>query len=149
MGKGEITTLLYSFLPVFISYLINPWKPNFRIKSSGEILSAHCNCMAGLAEVCTHVASLLFWTEISIKIRESSTVTDRAAFWVAPSNPSNLQLQKIQDIYFRAPKRKKREIFCCIQDDQQLDKSKKKKKMLIRDSFLNLPKMNYMNFYWS
>ena len=36
-------------------------------RSSGEILSPHCNCMAGLAEVCIHVAFLLFWTEISIK----------------------------------------------------------------------------------
>ena len=50
--------------------------------------------MAGLAEFCTHVASLLFWTEFSIKISESSTVTDRAAYWVAPSNKSYLQPQK-------------------------------------------------------
>ena len=54
--------------------------------------------MAGWAEICTHVASLLFWTEILIKIRESSTVT--AAYQVAPSNPSHLQPQKIQDIDF-------------------------------------------------
>ena len=65
------------------------------------------NCMTGLAEVCTLVASLLFWTEISIKIRESSTATDRAAYWVAPSNSRHFQPQKIQDIDFRAPKRKK------------------------------------------
>ena len=52
--------------------------------------------MAGLAEFCTHVACSLFWTEISIKISESSTVTDRAAYWVAPSNPSYLQPQKKQ-----------------------------------------------------
>ena len=83
--------------------------------------------MAGLAEVCTHVASFLFWTEISIKIRESSTVTDRAASWVAPSNPSHLQPQKIQDTDFGAPKRKKLEILHCIQEDQQLDKRKEKK----------------------
>ena len=50
--------------------------------------------MAGLAEFCTHVASSLFWTEISIKISESSIVTDRAAYWVAQSNPSYLQPQK-------------------------------------------------------
>ena len=67
-------------------------------RSSGEILSEHCNCMAGLAEVCTHVASLLFWTEISIKIREFSTVTDPAAYLIAPSNPSHVQPQKIRDI---------------------------------------------------
>ena len=36
--------------------------------NSGENLSAHCNCMAGLAEVCTAVASIFFWTQISIKV---------------------------------------------------------------------------------
>ena len=62
---------------------LEPW---LIARSSGEILSAHTNLMAGLAEVCTHVASLLFWTEISIKFRESSTVTDQATYWVEPSN---------------------------------------------------------------
>ena len=75
-----------------------PLEPWLIARSSGEILSAHSNLMAGLAEVCTHVASLLFWTEISIKIRESSTVTDPAAYWIAPSNPSDVQPQKIRDI---------------------------------------------------
>ena len=69
---------------------LEPWVIN---RSSGEILSVRCNCMADLAEVCTHVASLLFWTEISIKIIGSSTVTDRTAYWVAPSNLSHLQPQ--------------------------------------------------------
>ena len=76
-----------------------PLEPWVIARSSGEILPAHCNCMTGLAEVGTHVASLLK------KNRESSTVTDRAAYWVAPS--SHLQPQKIQDIDFRAPKKKK------------------------------------------
>ena len=104
-----------------------PLEPWVIARSSREIVSAHCNCMAGLAETCTHVASLLFCTEISIKIRESSTVRDRAAYWVAPSNSSHLQPQKIQHIDFRAPKRKKHEILHCIKEDQQLDKSKEKK----------------------
>ena len=80
--------------------------------------------MAGLAEFCTHVASSLFWTEISIKISESSTVTDRAAYWVAQSNPSYLQPQKKTN---NNNKTKKREILHCIQEDQHLDKSKEKK----------------------
>ena len=54
---------------------------------SAQILSEHYNCMAGLAEVCTHVSSLLFCPESSIKM---STVRERAAYWVAPSNPSHL-----------------------------------------------------------
>ena len=99
--------------------------------------------MAGLAEFCTHVACSLFWTEISIKISESSTVTDRAAYWVAPSNPSYLQPQKKQKQKTKKTKKKQnktkkqkqktkqkkktREILHCIQEDQHLDKSKEKK----------------------
>ena len=43
--------------------------------------------MAGLAEACTHIAAILFWVEMSIKIRNSKTVTDKLAYWVNPSMP--------------------------------------------------------------
>ena len=101
--------------------------------------------MAGLADVCTHVASLLFWTEISIKFRESSTVTDRAAYWVAPSNLNHLQPQKSQGINFRAPKRKKFEILHCIQEDQQLDKSKEKKEKNVKERLVSKPNQNELH----
>ena len=102
--------------------------------------------MAGLAEFCTHVASLPFRIETSIKIRESSTVTDRAAYWVTPSNPSHLQPQKIQDIDFGAPKRKKREILHCIQEDQQLDKSKEKN---VTERVVSKPTQNELHEFLS
>ena len=118
-------------------------------ESSGKNLYAHYNCMAGLAEVCTHVTSLLFWTEISVKIRESSTVTDWAAYWVAPSNPSHLQPPKIHDINFWAQKKKVKFSIVFKMINNWIKVRGKKKKMSRRDSFLNLPKMNYMSFYWS
>ena len=40
--------------------------------------------MAGLAKVCAHIASILFWLEFTVKRRESMTVTDKA-YWVASS----------------------------------------------------------------
>ena len=105
-----------------------PLEPWVIARSSREIVSTHCNCMTGLAETCTHVASLLFCTEISIKIRESSTVTDQAAYWDAPSNPSHLQPQKIQHIDFRAPKRKKHESSIVLKRINNWIKVRKKKK---------------------
>ena len=42
--------------------------------------------MAGLAEACTHIAALLFWVEMLIKIHNSKTVTDKQAYWVSPPN---------------------------------------------------------------
>ena len=99
-------------------------------RNTGEIICGHCNCMAGLAEACTHVASLLFWVEISIKIRDSATVTDKAAYWVAPSNPSKLKPSEIQDINFRAPSRKKKELLIdldCTEEHEDGEKEKNAK----------------------
>ena len=42
--------------------------------------------MTGLVETCTHVAALLFWVEMVIKIHNSKTITDKQAYWVPPSN---------------------------------------------------------------
>ena len=59
-----------------------PLTPWVICTKSGQILSAHCDCMAGLGESCTHVAALLFFLESVEKLRESQTVTDKSAYWV-------------------------------------------------------------------
>ena len=80
---------------------LNPWTI---AKENGEILSAHCTCMTGLAEACTHIATILFWVEMSIKIRNSKTVT---AYWVNPSMPDKqIKPQMIRNINFRNAKKK-------------------------------------------
>ena len=63
--------------------------------------------MAGLAEVCTHVATLLFWVEMSVKVHSSKTITDQYAFWVTPSSNASLQPQELISIDFRSPQLKK------------------------------------------
>ena len=77
--------------------------------------------MAGLAEVCTHVASILFWVKITIEMRDGQSVTDKKAYWVPPSNPSNLVPKKCVDIDFSAPDRKKKRLENSIFNE--LDKS--------------------------
>ncbi|XP_070205985.1 uncharacterized protein [Littorina saxatilis] len=37
--------------------------------------SAHCNCMAGIAESCSHIAAVLFTVDASVRIRDSQTPT--------------------------------------------------------------------------
>ena len=46
-------------------------------EKDGRILAAHCDCMAGLGETCTHVASLLWATAAGVERRESLTVTQK------------------------------------------------------------------------
>ncbi|WAR13998.1 hypothetical protein MAR_004103, partial [Mya arenaria] len=38
-----------------------PLQPWVIAKPDGVFVAAHCNCMAGLGEACTHVAALLFY----------------------------------------------------------------------------------------
>ena len=73
-------------------------------------MSAHCDCMAGLGEACTHVASILFWVKIMVEIRDGQSVTDKKAYWVPPSNPSNLVPKQCIEIDFSAPDKKKRRL---------------------------------------
>ncbi|XP_051158523.1 uncharacterized protein LOC127279907 [Leptopilina boulardi] len=43
-----------------------------KIFSSGTISTAHCTCMAGLGEVCSHVAAILFALELGLLTDETS-----------------------------------------------------------------------------
>ena len=52
-----------------------PLTPWVIAETNGKILCAHCDCMAGLGECCSHVASLLWAVEAAIRIRDSMTVT--------------------------------------------------------------------------
>ena len=46
-----------------------PLKPWIICERDGRIVAAHCDCIAGLGEACTHVAALLFAVEATVKIR--------------------------------------------------------------------------------
>jgi len=51
-------------------------KPYLVIEKDGFVIHAHCNCMAGICEVCSQVGTLLFSIEAAVKIRNSKTVTE-------------------------------------------------------------------------
>ena len=78
-----------------------PLTPWIISEKNGKILSAHCDCMAGLGESCSHVASLLWAIEAGVKKRNSLTVTDTKAYWVLPSGVSKVPYARIKDICFQ------------------------------------------------
>lgn len=63
------------------SYKINekPLKCWVAIHTDGLVLTGHCECMAGLAEVCSHVGAVLFlvenWGRISQKLQQPVSLT--------------------------------------------------------------------------
>lgn len=76
-------------------------KPWIILKSDGGIQSAHCTCMAGLGEACSHVAALVFY--IHLKHDNSRSCTDRLSEWTVPAFEKNIQFKRIKDIDFEKP----------------------------------------------
>ena len=51
-------------------------KPWIASKGDGVIVAAHCTCMAGLGECCSHAAGTLFACESAVNILKNKTCTD-------------------------------------------------------------------------
>lgn len=92
-----------------------PW---LILKSCGDVWAAHCTCIVGLGECCSHVGALLFYLEYAClkKSQSSKSITDVSAYWVPPSNKNNVEIQKINNINFNHPKTMNSE---CIQPQKQ------------------------------
>jgi len=72
---------------------------------SGKIVAAHCNCMAGLGECCSHVASLLWACEAGARIRDSMTVTQKSAYRVMPSGVKDIPYAPVKEMGFTGKKK--------------------------------------------
>ncbi|XP_013382110.1 uncharacterized protein LOC106152913 [Lingula anatina] len=86
-----------------------PLEPWVIIKGEGSIECAHCTCMAGLGESCSHIAAMLFALETWTRIRKETTVTDVPAYWMAPSS-SNLKdpFHRIVDMDLQSATKKRK-----------------------------------------
>ena len=81
-----------------------PLQPWVLCRKDGTILSAHCDCMAGLGESCSHVGAIMFYVEYSIKQRENKTCTQEKAYWLVPPRSSKIEYKMVSDIDFTTPK---------------------------------------------
>ena len=62
-----------------------PLKTWLLAEKDGNVCMAHCNCMAGLCEACSHVGTLLFAIETGVRMRGSVTCTQEKSGWIMPS----------------------------------------------------------------
>lgn len=53
-------------------------KPWVIITNDGQVCCAHCTCMAGIPESCTHFGALLFKIEAALRFHGKKTVTTEA-----------------------------------------------------------------------
>ena len=83
-----------------------PLIPWFFAKCDGTILAAHCDCMAGLGETCSHVVSLLWAIATGVEKSTSLPVTQKSAYWVMTLAIKSVPYQPIGEINYVGKKRK-------------------------------------------
>ena len=70
-----------------------------------RILAAHCDCMAGLGETCSHAASLVWVIDFGVENSESLTATHKSAYWVMPPVMKSVIYSPVKDTEFVGKKR--------------------------------------------
>ena len=89
-----------------------PLEPWLIIDESGTVQSAHCTCMAGLSEGCSHVAAVLFAMENGTRILNETTVTDVPAYWLFPPAAKLASpFQRIGEMDFRSAAKKRKLLY--------------------------------------
>ena len=86
-----------------------PFKPWLAVKTNGNVLTGHCNCMAGLGEVCSHVGAMLFAVEAGVRMIKARTCTSVPCKWLMPSAVSKVPYAELKEIDFTASATKKEE----------------------------------------
>ena len=72
------------------------------IKQDGEILTAHCTCMAGLGEICSHVAAVLFTAEANTRTKAGFSSTSLPCSWL-PKSFQFVPYVQVKDMDFKTP----------------------------------------------
>ena len=75
------------------------------------VLSAHClGCKAGLAESCSHIASVLFYLEAWTKLNGKLSCTQVKCSWILPTYVDHVDYARVQDINFSSAKKMKADL---------------------------------------
>ena len=83
------------------------------LEQSCIILCAHCTCMAGLGEVCSHIAAILFLMEANTKIKANTSSTSLPCYWLPPAMQS-VPYVPIAEIDFTTPVRKRQKMLANV-----------------------------------
>ena len=74
-------------------------------EKNGVVVCAHCNCMAGLGEACSHIAAILFTLDANVHAKKSMSCTSLPCSWLPPSFRT-VPFAPISDIDFSSPDKK-------------------------------------------
>ena len=74
-------------------------------------MCAHCTCMAGVGEACSHIGATLFALATTIELLQKTTCTSTPCEWLRPS-AQKIEYAQGSDIEFISPKRKLKRVRC-------------------------------------
>jgi len=78
-------------------------------KNDGEVMCAHCSCMAGLGEACSHIAALLFAAQTNTELKGQFACTSLPCSWLPPSFRS-VPFAEIAKIDFSSASQKRKRL---------------------------------------
>ncbi|XP_070179085.1 uncharacterized protein [Littorina saxatilis] len=93
---------------------LSPW---IIATSDGNILSAHCTCMAGVGETCTHVGALAFAVDTYTQTKERATCTGVKAYWKVPQGVRGVTPLPAYLINFSSSKAKQTSLSKLVHDE--------------------------------
>ncbi|KAJ4926107.1 hypothetical protein JOQ06_008290 [Pogonophryne albipinna] len=86
-----------------------PTSPWIVVQEDGTVVMAHCTCMAGLGEVCSH-AALMFTVLAAVEKRENQTCTEKPCTWTQPSTKM-VKYDEVSNIFAIKEKVKTEDLF--------------------------------------
>ena len=92
----------------------------------GVIKVTHCTCQAELGECCIHVASLMFSLDIKVRLRDSTTVTEKPAYWMLPQAVKKIEYNELREIDFTTAKAMKRKVDLILDNSETINTPKPK-----------------------
>ncbi|XP_059174981.1 uncharacterized protein LOC131955049 [Physella acuta] len=87
-----------------------PVEPWLFCQQTGVILAAHCNCMAGLGESCSHIGALLFAIEAGCRLQDNVSTTQKTCQWILPPSLQKVPYLAVADVNFDTPEAKKKKL---------------------------------------
>ena len=83
-----------------------PCKSWIAARNEGTILCAHCTCMAGLGEACSHIGAILFTLDKNTQYQKTTTCTSLPCSWLPPTF-QNVPYSELAMISFATPQHKR------------------------------------------
>ena len=62
-----------------------PARPWVATLKNGVVVCAHCNCMAGAGEACSHIGALLYTIMAGVRVHDETACTSVTCSWLAPT----------------------------------------------------------------